>query len=212
MLLASLSAEAAILNGIIYDTDLNPQGSVIIEVDTVPKQKIVSRDGSYGLEIPPGTYTIKASYFKDNLLYSSAEESIEIRDNGAYTLDLILLPSLGEKEPLFEEPDIPFSNENSYSYVLFLLFIPVVFLIFLGMFVFMKKKRFVKKESVLESDLEKLVNILKNKGKRAAQKDLRKDLGLSEAKVSLMVADLESMGIVKKIKKGRGNIIILVEN
>ena len=80
------------------------------------------------------------------------------------------------------------------------------------MFVFMKKKRFVKKEYVLEDDLEKLVNILKSKGKRAAQKDLRKDLGLSEAKVSLMITDLESRGMVKKIKKGRGNIIILVEN
>jgi uncharacterized membrane protein len=34
-------------------------------------------------------------------------------------------------------------------------------------------------------------------------------LPYSEAKVSLIVSDLESRGIIKKIKKGRGNILII---
>ena len=40
------------------------------------------------------------------------------------------------------------------------------------------------------------------------QKDLRKRLGLSEAKVSMIVAELEEAGIVKKIRKGRANILV----
>ena len=42
------------------------------------------------------------------------------------------------------------------------------------------------------------------------QKDLRKHFAMSEAKISLMITELESLKKIKKIKKGRGNIIILI--
>jgi len=41
------------------------------------------------------------------------------------------------------------------------------------------------------------------------QIDLRGRLNCSEAKVSLMITDLEDRGLVRKVKKGRGNIILL---
>ncbi|MBS3149146.1 hypothetical protein J4455_00425 [Candidatus Woesearchaeota archaeon] len=44
------------------------------------------------------------------------------------------------------------------------------------------------------------------------QKDIRKELKISEAKVSLILTQLESEGRIKKIKKGRGNIVILNKN
>ncbi|MHC1584962.1 MAG: helix-turn-helix transcriptional regulator, partial [Candidatus Syntropharchaeia archaeon] len=37
-------------------------------------------------------------------------------------------------------------------------------------------------------------------------------LSLSEAKISLMITDLENRGLVTKIKKGRGNVIILTND
>jgi uncharacterized membrane protein len=43
------------------------------------------------------------------------------------------------------------------------------------------------------------------------QKELREKLGLSEAKVSLMITDLEERGILKRIKWGRGNVVRLME-
>ncbi|MEK6959587.1 MAG: hypothetical protein AABX47_00300 [Nanoarchaeota archaeon] len=58
-------------------------------------------------------------------------------------------------------------------------------------------------------DLAALVRALKARDGRATQKELRKDLPFSEAKVSLMVSELEHEGVVTKIRKGRGNIIIL---
>lgn len=58
-------------------------------------------------------------------------------------------------------------------------------------------------------DLVALVRVLKARDGRATQKELRKDLPFSEAKVSLMVSELEHDGKVTKIRKGRGNIIIL---
>jgi uncharacterized membrane protein len=46
---------------------------------------------------------------------------------------------------------------------------------------------------------------------RITQKDLRMRLNCSEAKASLMITDLEDRGLVKKVKKGRGNVIILTD-
>ena len=51
--------------------------------------------------------------------------------------------------------------------------------------------------------------MIRKEGGRATQKDIRKQIPLSEAKISLMLAELEHKGVVEKIKKGRGNIIIL---
>ena len=41
------------------------------------------------------------------------------------------------------------------------------------------------------------------------QKDIRKNFPSSEAKISLILTELEEKGIIKKIKRGRGNIIVL---
>ena len=61
----------------------------------------------------------------------------------------------------------------------------------------------------LKDDLKQVLEILKDSNGRINQKDLRKQLNLSEAKVSLMVSELESLNKVKRIKKGRANIIVL---
>ncbi|MBR9690675.1 winged helix-turn-helix transcriptional regulator, partial [Candidatus Woesearchaeota archaeon] len=73
-----------------------------------------------------------------------------------------------------------------------------------------KKKNLTKKISKKEDkDLEKIILIIKKHGKRITQKELRKEIPLSEAKISLMISELEDEGKIKRIKKGRGNIIVL---
>jgi uncharacterized membrane protein len=62
---------------------------------------------------------------------------------------------------------------------------------------------------MLPEDLREIIELLKRQGGRMTQKDLRARLNCSEAKVSLMITDLEDRGLVHKIKKGRGNIILL---
>lgn len=59
-----------------------------------------------------------------------------------------------------------------------------------------------------EEAREALKKIRENEG-RITQKELRKQLPYSEAKASLIVSELEARGLVKKFKKGRGNIIVL---
>ncbi|MEA1984917.1 MAG: hypothetical protein U9N13_04625 [Euryarchaeota archaeon] len=63
----------------------------------------------------------------------------------------------------------------------------------------------------LPEDLQEIVDMIRTNGGRITQKDLRTRLRYSEAKVSLMVADLENRGCIEKFKKGRGNVIIIPE-
>nr|QNO43791.1 hypothetical protein BPLLOOKG_00017 [Methanosarcinales archaeon ANME-2c ERB4]QNO50599.1 hypothetical protein EGELPFMD_00019 [Methanosarcinales archaeon ANME-2c ERB4] len=67
----------------------------------------------------------------------------------------------------------------------------------------------VSDESDLPSDLKDVLRVIRDGGGRITQKELRARLKYSEAKVSLMITDLEARGMVKKVKKGRGNVIIL---
>ncbi|MCK4652690.1 MAG: hypothetical protein KAT13_06370, partial [Methanosarcinales archaeon] len=67
----------------------------------------------------------------------------------------------------------------------------------------------VSEESGIPSDLKEMLLVIREDGGRITQKELRMRLKYSEAKVSLMITDLEDRGMVKKVKKGRGNVIIL---
>ncbi len=66
-------------------------------------------------------------------------------------------------------------------------------------------------ESAIPSDLQEVLSILRGCDGRITQKDLRLRLNCSEAKASLMITDLKDRGLVKKVKKGRGNVIILTD-
>ncbi|MEZ5335080.1 MAG: winged helix-turn-helix transcriptional regulator [Methanolobus sp.] len=55
----------------------------------------------------------------------------------------------------------------------------------------------------LPDDLRQVVAILEKNDGRITQKELRTKVKHSEAKVSLMVSDLENRGVVRKFKKGR---------
>ena len=67
------------------------------------------------------------------------------------------------------------------------------------------------KDPIIEKtySADTVLKAIKDEGGRSTQKDIRRRIPLSEAKVSLMISELESQGKIKKIKKGRGNIIIL---
>ena len=74
---------------------------------------------------------------------------------------------------------------------------------------YLGKYRIEQKEEHEDNDIGQIINLIKQEGGRTTQKDIRKQIPLSEAKISLMLAELEHKGIIEKIKKGRGNIIIL---
>ncbi len=61
----------------------------------------------------------------------------------------------------------------------------------------------------LPDDLREALDVIVSAGGRITQKELRSRLKYSEAKVSLILTDLERRGYIEKVKKGRGNVIFL---
>lgn len=74
-----------------------------------------------------------------------------------------------------------------------------------------KKPEIEFKTKLVGDELIKKTLEILAKERRINQKDLRKELNISEAKMSLIIADLEDQGKIRKIKRGRGNIIVYQE-
>ena len=207
LLLPELASPATIY-GTIYDYSLEKAKDARVEINTEPKQLYISKNGSYAFNVPNGEYAIEAKQYIGSLLKASAAENITIKDNGVYVLDLVLFPAIGEGE-LEEDIDIndPF-EERKLNTAIILASIILIILFFVA-YTKSKSKAKANDKKQEDYDLERVIKILKEEGGRTTQKAIRKEIPLSEAKISLMIAELEHKGIVEKIKKGWGNIIIL---
>jgi uncharacterized membrane protein len=210
LLLSLPLAYAAQIYGTLYSWEtFEPLNDVVVEINTTPEQVLVSRDGSYSFSVPDGSYLLRARYYENNLLKLEAEEVIEVPQNGSYRIDLILFPTF-EEEFLFDDIDVSILEEgkqsNSYLFIIIAIFL--ISAIFAG-YLYLKNREKEEESEPLPEDLVQVLEIIKSEGGRVKQSELRKRLGCSEAKLSLMLTDLEHRGKIKKIKKGRGNIVIL---
>jgi len=216
LILLSCIVSGAHIKGNIYDIELNQLSGVRVEINTVPKQVLIATNGSYSFNVPDGRYTITAFYPDQDL---KIKEFLVIQDQGTYNLDLILLPDLEAEEEILNEasdisiidsylePEADSLKRLGIALMVFLL-IGIAFLIWAKLY---KKKAGPSriKEVRLSKDLEKIVDFIRQQGGRTTQKDIRMQFPQSEAKVSLMITELEDKGLIKRIKKGRGNVIIL---
>ena len=205
--------EASALKGTVYDFSLEVAEDAIVLIDTQPRQTFVAKDGNYYFTLEPGTYILTAVLVEDQEIIARAEEKVTISNEGDFTLDLILFPSFGDLETLLNETDFVEENslEDSRKFPYWIVFVVILILLgFFGIKLLKRKKKIIKKEEKKEEDeSEKVLAFIKKEGGRTTQKDIRKQSNLSEAKISLIISELESKGIVKKIKKGRGNVIVL---
>ena len=226
-------AHAATIHGTIYDLELNQINNVIVEVDSTPKQRLVSNNGEYSFNLPEGTYTITATYYASDDDYIASEQII-IESDGDYILDLFLFPNLDDIDTLdFDITSDLAEPKKSDIWIYVLIIALIIILIIILKFKYKKiikskpkKIEEIKEEKVTEEKpeikeevekieevepdeiLEKVFNIIK-KEKRITQKELRKRINLSESKISLVISQLESENKIKKIKKGRTNILVL---
>lgn len=219
LILASSLVFAASIEGTIYDIELNTVKNAVVEIDTTPRQSFVSKNSTYFFDVPVGEYTITAAH-KQGIV----QESVVIKDDGSYNIDLILFPDFSEEVEILDESDLDISTayteEPDYSLYYLVGFLAVLVVLIIVIFSYKKKLesklkeeikeiKDIKKEEDLEKDLKELVAFIKKEGNRTTQKDIRKNFPQSEAKISLMISELEHKGKIKKIKKGRGNIITL---
>ncbi|MBW2999844.1 hypothetical protein KY339_04170 [Candidatus Woesearchaeota archaeon] len=202
---------AATIHGTIYDFNLDPLDDVVITVNSTPTQRFIAKNGTYSFELSPGSYLLEASHSSEGINYY-AEENILISKEGSYVIDLFLLPDLSEEEELLNESETIITEdieEEKISYTPHIIISVVLVIVIIILFVLLKLKEKKKPAEELTSDIEKVIKIIKQAGGRITQKELRKQMPLSEAKISLLITELEDKDIIKKIKKGRGNILIL---
>ncbi|NJE55700.1 MarR family transcriptional regulator, partial [Thermococcus sp. 21S9] len=67
-----------------------------------------------------------------------------------------------------------------------------------------------EKVEILRSDEEKIIELLKNGP--VLQSELVKRLGVSKAKVSLLLKDMEKKGLIERVKEGRSYLVKLKES
>lgn len=219
LLLTINIAYAATVHGNIYDIYLDKKTNTIVTINTVPKQNYISKDGYYEFKVSIGKYEIIAEYYEYNELKSSAKEEISIKDEGNYTVDLILFPSFEEEDQLIEETSqirLETTTTDKLIRITYFIIYGVFAISALGLiggFVYYyrkaRKRKEKKKEEIAPEASDKVIEFIKSQDGRTTQKEIRKNFDLSEAKISLIISELENKGKIKKIKKGRGNIIIL---
>ncbi len=202
-LLSMPLAAGAEIYGAIYSWELEPLDNVLVWINTTPEQKVVARDGTYSFTVPPGHYLLMASY--NGTLQLEAEEEVTVVEEGRYRIDLILFPVLEEELPL-DEIDTPLPGEGGWQVLGVAL--AAAALATAAAYLLLRRRK-SELEEQLPEELAELLDIIRREGGRIKQSELRKMVGCSEAKLSLMLADLEHRGVIKKIRKGRGNIILL---
>ena len=206
------SVFGATIHGSVYDLHLDKMEDVVVEIDTEPKQQFISKDGLYTFDVSEGEYTIMAKYSIYGIIESMATEEISVKADGDFILDLILFPVV-ETELIDKTEEI--NVENGYfdegpNYLLIGSVVLLVFVLLFLIYLFKTSKKLKKENINLEKTddyLNKVLELIKT-NKRITQKDIRKQIPLSEGKISLIITELESKGLTEKIKKGRGNILI----
>lgn len=204
---------AATIHGTVYDDNLNVLKNAIVEIDSTPQQRYLAKEGTYSFTLPEGSYTIVTKY--DDQV---AEEKITIEKDGSYVLDLFLFPSFEDEDELLKETgdinleDEYFEEEKDKTSFLGLGII-ITLLLIGAIFYFLKPKKPKIKSGIddinEDDELEKYFEFIKKQGGRTTQKEIRKNFPMSEAKISLIITELEHKGKIEKIRKGRSNIIIL---
>jgi len=222
LLLSLTLVSAATIKGSVYDSNLELKTNVLVTIDTQPLQKMLVKEGAYSFVVSPGKYTLTVQ----DADYAFSEE-VEIVQEGEYVRDLFLIPGLGEAGDLWnEENNVTVVDENIleeqaewYWWVI----IGIIVVILISIIVYLFRRNYSKENQEVKSPeqlkeelaaepgyLDETIAIIKKHGGRIHQKGLRKEMmHLSESKISLILTELEHKGKIEKIKKGRGNAIIL---
>ncbi|MFN4132895.1 MAG: hypothetical protein ACK4GQ_00770 [Candidatus Hadarchaeales archaeon] len=207
---------ARIYGRVYYWFTLEPMPGAIVTISTTPEQRMVAENGDYSFDVPLGVYEIKAEYFLRGTLIYEDSENVEVLAPGDYRLDFLLFP-VSEELDIYENiaPEVEVGEGDG---LVFLIAVGGVVVLILAVFLAVKRRRktpALQPASVkvvgLPEDLQEIVNLLRESGGRMNQVELRRKLPYSEAKVSLMLSDLEDRKIIRKVRKGRANIIILTE-
>lgn len=196
----------AFVSGNIYTQNFQPSNHTILKIEGKFSYWLLSDKPNFSLFLPQGEYTISAKGLdeKGNEL-SEIEEKIIIGETDQ-KLDLLL------------------KQKFDWSGI----FIGVFVLLSIISFFLITKKTTTQKQNieieskpveqfedssmyVMDQDAKKVIELLKSMENRSTQKELKEFSKFSDAKLSLILTELEQQGYIKKFKSGRANVIRLLK-
>ena len=214
---------AANLSGSVYSMDsFDAVRGVVVKAEGASTHQTFSMDGTYEMDIPAGEYTVKAFYYVEGNLEGYAEDRITLGEGGASYDFVLFAPDEFEGVVGFDLPamdeEMP---ESRQDWTPFLVAGGVLLVVIAAAYFFLTRKRPEEKgmqkeeeklpaeKKELDEEEKKVLDILRNSEGMRNQKELREIMKCTEAKMSLLISGLEAQGYVKRIKKGRENIIKL---
>ena len=283
--LADSNTTATIQGGTYLFGTFEPLNNTVVEINSIPPQSMVAKNGRYSFELVPGEYIITAKYYRNNTLTYFRESTFEIEVEGDYVHDLILRPvsenlvtgTIAANMGNSDRKNFAEQIKTDSSIISYLLASTLFLLLGVGYKLSRKRKKIEKnafqegkkahiirdffelvngllveilgkstdseikqgfadiKEAVsvtepiikpadnpeietvalrklpLSADLQEIMDLIRGHKGRITQKDLRSRLNYSEVKVSILLSELEKRGLIKKLKNGRENIVILID-
>ncbi len=150
-------------------------------------------------------------------LYLSKDDTLIIKCPEGYTpKDITPSPDdikdsdiiwYGQRDFKTGEPRIVFERSGIIPWYAIL---TIIVMAIVGTFFLRKiKERFKKAENLTESDEDIIIKILKDAGGTLYQSEILKKTKFSKSKLSNLLKSMGNQGMIKKIKKGRKNLIVL---
>lgn len=191
-------AQAAYVYGDIYQPNLERMNRTVVRVDGPFSYQLVTDKANYSIFLPEGDYTLSAMVLdaSGNTAFHT-EEIIKVGTNDQ-RVDLVLKPVI------------------NLNFILFCAFGLLLVFAISKFMIFQNKKQTTEptqpvqvqtSKTKLDGDAKSVLTALDSFEGRANQKDLKEATHFSDAKLSLILTELEQTGYVKRFKKGRGNII-----
>ncbi|MFT4310271.1 MAG: helix-turn-helix transcriptional regulator [Candidatus Woesearchaeota archaeon] len=212
--LISNNAYGARIYGAIYDHNLEPIQRTVVMINSTPEQRHVSIYGGYAFSVPPGSYLITAELTLNDVTRPIAEQYITVVDDNEYKIDLFIFDHIDLTQD-FEPPSRFTTIITNTSWILGGMFI--VFVSFYGIRYWYRKLKYnrLKTDTAQKQPpqddgyKQKIISLVQQADGSITQRHIRKSLPISEAKVSLLISELEKEGVLRKEKQGRVNVLRL---
>ncbi|HIH23277.1 TPA: hypothetical protein HA238_06115 [Candidatus Micrarchaeota archaeon] len=238
MLMILTLLHATTLYGEIYEgEEFELLNNAVITVFGPTNVQLVANE-NYSIEIESGEYQVITRFYENGTMKYYSKDKITVAgkdmrfDIVVFPIDPQMIDDSDVEIPIPEPPANGGGTRLIKTDIDMVLFIVVLAgLIGILLFFFLKKnersgsetrttdlpeKGIIKtsepeKNYELDEDGKRVLKILSENEGRMIQKELRNIMNFSETKMSLVISELEACGLVKRIKRGRENILKLLK-
>lgn len=235
LLFLTLLNATTIYGDIINGENFELINNTIIKIEGVGTTQFFANQ-NYLVLLSEGNYNISASYFESGKLLLYSKDPINVMGNET-NFDIVLLAPDQIDDILDNYQDLPNENEiikgnlEDYRFL-------IIGLIGLAIAIYILVKKLGKTQAIETSnnktlenkndndenieeqgiikekpdeEISRIVKIMQDNEGRILQRELRQILNFSETKMSLIISEMEVLGLIKRIKKGRENILKLIK-